>query len=100
MMDTARSRDGWMRVTAGLADPRWSLRLSVESEGATEEVELQPQQVLRGRLGTGQVGHVRKQRQLVPPTGLEQRGGELERMSCHDVVVGQAVDQQERPRQA
>ena len=81
---------------------RRPLRLSVASSGrasAAQEVELVQQQVLGDDLLRRHVGDADQRQHLVRPAGGEQRRRQLQRVGGDDVVVGEAVDQQQRAGQ-
>ena len=58
------------------------------------------QQVLGDDLVGRHVRHADERQHLVRPAGGEQGGRQPQRVRRHDVVVGEAVDEQQRARQA
>src|SRR3990172_5036945 len=85
-------------TTMGMAagEQRGVSRPGLRGQRAAEEVELNPKEVLGHRRRAREVRGVRDQHQLVRAPGLEQGGGEPQRVRDEDVVVGQTVDQQDR----
>ena len=57
------------------------------------------QQVLGHHLLWGHMGDAHQREYLVGATGGEQGLAQLQGVSGDDVVIGQTVDQQQRPRQ-
>ena len=68
---------------------------SSETEGAPQEVELVQQEVLGDDLLRRHVRDADQREHLVGPSGGEQRRRQLQRVGSEDVVVGEAVDQQQ-----
>ena len=76
-----------------------SVGVWVGGQRSAEEVELVQQQVLGHLLLRGHVGDAGERQHLVRAPGGEQGGRELQRVRGDDVVVGEPVDQQQRPGQ-
>ena len=72
------------------------LDLGLELERVAEEVELEQQEVLGDVLLVGHVGDAREREDLVGAAGGQERGRQLEGVGGDDVVVGQAVEEQQR----
>ena len=73
--------------------------LALSAEGSLEPLDLQQQRVLGDDLLRRHVRHAAQRQHVVRPAGLEQRGGQPQGVRHHHVVVGQAVQDQQRPGQ-